>query len=183
MSSIKKLIQQCSVVILGFDSLEELHPLTTLEFNFRKIVKLHYEDLLKLQFIYWKQRCTIRYIKVGEENSIFFHAMATERLRRNSIASLRSDDDVVVTDHDQMAGMLWASFKNRMGQAQGVHLGFNLEELIYKVDGLDDLTQPFTAEEIAVILKDLPTDRAPGPDGFNGLFVKKCWSIIEKDFL
>ena len=29
----------------------------------------------------------------------------------------------------------------------------------------------------------MPTDRAPGPDGFNGLFMKKCWPIISGDFI
>jgi lipoate-protein ligase B len=37
-----------------------------------------------------KKRYTIRWIKQGEENTKFFHAMATERYRRNAIASLVS---------------------------------------------------------------------------------------------
>jgi hypothetical protein len=28
----------------------------------------------------------------------------------------------------------------------------------------------------------MPCDRAPGPDGFNGLFLKKSWPIIQSDF-
>ena len=28
----------------------------------------------------------------------------------------------------------------------------------------------------------LPNDKAPGPDGFNGLFLKVCWPIIKHDF-
>ena len=28
----------------------------------------------------------------------------------------------------------------------------------------------------------MPTDKAPGPDGFNGMFMKRCWSIIKNDF-
>ncbi|XP_037427272.1 uncharacterized protein LOC119292583 [Triticum dicoccoides] len=28
----------------------------------------------------------------------------------------------------------------------------------------------------------MPTDRAPGPDGFSGIFIKKCWHIIKNDF-
>ena len=29
----------------------------------------------------------------------------------------------------------------------------------------------------------MPIDKAPGPDGFNGLFVKRCWSIISTNFI
>ena len=28
----------------------------------------------------------------------------------------------------------------------------------------------------------MPGDRAPGPDGFSGLFLKACWPIIKNDF-
>lgn len=28
----------------------------------------------------------------------------------------------------------------------------------------------------------LPSDKAPGPDGFNTNFLKKCWPIIQHDF-
>jgi hypothetical protein len=50
------------------------------------------------------------------------------------------------------------------------------------VEGLDILSQEFTAEEIEGVVKHMKTDRAPGPDGFNGMFVKKCWHIIKDDF-
>lgn len=49
--------------------------------------------------------------------------------------------------------------------------------------GINELSRPFSDDEIAKVLKELPVDRAPGPNGFNGLFVKRCWSIIEPDFL
>ena len=116
LSSLKRLATKCSEVVLYFDCLEEIRPLTRPEFNFRKIVKLQYEGLLKLHHIYWKHRCTIRYILVGDENSKFFHAMASEGLRGNSISCLQRDDGSLVSEHDQMAGILWNSFKSRMGQ-------------------------------------------------------------------
>jgi hypothetical protein len=37
--------------------------------------------------------------------------------------------------------------------------------------------------EIESVIKDLPNSHAPGPDGFDGLFIKKCWHIIKEDFL
>jgi hypothetical protein len=32
-------------------------------------------------------------------------------------------------------------------------------------------------------MKNIPTDRALGPDGFNGFFTKKCWTTIKEDFI
>uniref|UniRef100_A0A453BAR3 Uncharacterized protein n=1 Tax=Aegilops tauschii subsp. strangulata TaxID=200361 RepID=A0A453BAR3_AEGTS len=29
----------------------------------------------------------------------------------------------------------------------------------------------------------MPSDKAPGPDGFTGLFFKKCWGIIKHDLM
>lgn len=105
LSSLKKLATKCSEVVLYFDSLEEIRPLTRPKFNFRKVVKIQHERILKLHHIYWKQRCTIRYIMVGEENIKFFHAMALERLRCNSISYLQREYGSSVSEHDQMAGI------------------------------------------------------------------------------
>jgi retron-type reverse transcriptase len=43
--------------------------------------------------------------------------------------------------------------------------------------------EPFSEEEISNIVKFMKPDRAPGPDGFNGLFLKKCWHIVKKEFI
>ena len=44
------------------------------------------------------------------------------------------------------------------------------------------LVVPFSKEEINSIVKIMPLDKAPGPDGFNGMFLKKCWPLIKEDF-
>jgi hypothetical protein len=42
------------------------------------------------------------------------------------------------------------------------------------------LDAPFT-EDVWVTIKDMPLDKAPGPDGFTGRFNKSCWNIIKGD--
>jgi hypothetical protein len=182
LSRLKELIQNCNKVLVVLDTLEEERPLYREEFNFRQIVKLHLEDLLLAECNYWKKRCTIRWIKQGEDNTKIFHAMATERFRRNNIAVLHDVDGNEVTDHHVMASMLWAEYKNRIGRSEGINMQFNLHSLIKRVDGLEELTAPFLEKEMDDVVKEMPIDRAPGPDGFNGLFLKKCWPIIKKDF-
>jgi len=47
---------------------------------------------------------------------------------------------------------------------------------------LSGLDACFT-EEIWATVKDLPSDRAPGPDGFTGLFYKVAWETIKVDII
>jgi hypothetical protein len=107
--------------------------------------------------------------------------MATERFRRNNIAMLKDSQGNEVTDHDQMAAMLWHYYKARMGHSEGINMQFDLLTLIRRVQGLDELTLPFLEKEIDDVIKDMPVDRAPGPDGFNGMFLKKYWHVIKKE--
>jgi hypothetical protein len=77
--------------------------------------------------------------------------------------------------------MLWTSFKDRLGQSKGDVILFDLQSLIHSVP-MPGLNDPFGTGEINALVKELPIDKAPGPDGFNGLFIKKCWPMIKKDF-
>jgi hypothetical protein len=61
-------------------------------------------------------------------------------------------------------------------------MSFNLNDMVHR-HNLDHLDTPFTNEEIMAVIKDMPTDRAPGPDRFNDLFMKKCWDTIQQDFI
>ena len=81
-----------------------------------------------------------------------------------------------------MAGVLWDSYKNRMGNSTGIQMGFDLHRLLPRVEGLEVLSRPFDKTEIDLVIKHMPSDKAPGLDGFNGLFLKRCWSIISSDF-
>lgn len=43
------------------------------------------------------------------------------------------------------------------------------------------MDNPFTDLENEEVIAELPNDHAPGPNGFNGLFFKKCWHIVGHD--
>jgi len=59
---------------------------------------------------------------------------------------------------------------------------FDLHSLINVNVDLSHLVQPFSKEEIDLLVSKLPVDKVPGQDGFNVLLIKKCWNIIKEDF-
>lgn len=128
---------------------------------------LHYNE-------YWKKRYTVRWTKFGDGSTKFFQAAAAERYRISTITSLESENDRVATDHHEKAAILLDAYKARMGTASRPKMYFNLNNLVRKHNNLDQLSAPFDREEIDKVVMQIPVDKALGPDGFSGLFIKKC---------
>ena len=59
----------------------------------------------------------------------------------------------------------------------------NLDSLDIPSFDLEALDSPFTEEEVWYTIKNLPPDKAPGPDGFTGRFYKSCWALIKEDIM
>jgi len=100
-------IANCNETLEQLDELENNRILSIPEMNFCTILKKHRLRLLKYQNQYWKKRCTIRWIKFGDENTKFFEAVATERFRRNNIANFRNDEGGSVDDHAGKEALLF----------------------------------------------------------------------------
>jgi hypothetical protein len=97
---------------------------------------------------------------------------------------LQNSDQAEVFDHDGKANILWQAFKERMGKSDNPTMEFNLEEIISSsvTEEMNSTLQaPFTDKEIEEVVKHLPNEKSPGPDGFNNEFVKSCWTIIAPD--
>ena len=82
----------------------------------------------------------------------------------------------------QKAQMIWVAFKDTSGVSEFTSIQFNLDNLIQAIADLSSLVIPFSQQEIDSMVRALPSDKAPGLDGFNTDFVQKCWSVICEDF-
>jgi hypothetical protein len=182
LSNLNLLISNCNIVTLFLDGLENARILFNPEANLRIMVKKQRKTLLHYKNLYWRKRFTNNKVKFGDECTKFFHAMATISHRQNTISQILNEDGIWVQDHSGKEALLWSTFKNRLGVSTGVTMLFNLDILVTPRDNLDTLGGPIYREQIDSLVKRLPSDKAPGPDGFNGLFIKKCWDIIKNDF-
>lgn len=97
--------------------------------------------------------------------------MATMCYRKNYISNIYGPDGTVYSSHDQKAAFIWQSYKERPGHFTNPTMLFDLSEMI-QPHNLAHLDEQFTIDEIEYVAKEFPTDRAPGPDGFNGYFLR-----------
>ncbi len=87
-----------------------------------------------------------------------------------------------MSSHEEKAHALYTTYKNRMGIDGHSDMVLTLANLFQPVDILHFQSSMPSKEEMDNIIKNMPTDRGPGPHGFNGMFLTKCWPIICNDF-
>jgi hypothetical protein len=57
----------------------------------------------------------------------------------------------------------------------------NWEEVQLRSRDLSHLEDEFTEEEVFAVIRDLAAEKAPGPDGYIGVFYKTAWNLIKDD--
>jgi hypothetical protein len=64
------------------DAVEVWRKLTDYEFSFRILCSEKQQHLSKAKSMHWRRRAKIKWCKLGDENTKFFHTMETYRFER-----------------------------------------------------------------------------------------------------
>ena len=92
-------------------------------------------------------------------------------------------DDQVLTSHNDKAAAVFEFYNNLLGISEQRDISINLDNLELDQHDLEELELPFGEEEVWNTTKHMPSDKAPGPDGYTGRFYKVCWTTIKQDVL
>jgi len=90
---------------------------------------------------------------------------------------------IIITTHEEKAAEILELYSSLFGSDCTQPRTIDLDGLNIPSYNLEDLDVPFTEAEVWNTIKQLPSDKAPGPDGFTGRFYKSCWSIIKEDVM
>jgi hypothetical protein len=127
-----------------------------------------------------RQRSCVRFLREGDANTRFFHLQACHRKRKNYIPTFEHDG-LSLSDEEAKADAIFDYFHGILGTYFARTRNISLASIGLPQLDLDVLAAPFSAEEVWAVIKDIPNDRAPGPDGFTGRFYKYAWPIIWDD--
>ena len=88
-------------------------------------------------------------------------------------------EDVVTSEQSEMEKIAFDFFDLYLGSVDVRQRTVDLAALNLPSLDLSDLESPWSVDEVWEVIKSMPVDKAPGPDGFSLNFYHKCWEIIK----
>ncbi|XP_028548140.1 uncharacterized protein LOC110109801 [Dendrobium catenatum] len=177
-SSIDSLTQQQ----LDCQTLLDFDPLNPELRNNLKIINSKLMFYNSIWSTWVKQRAKVKWLKNGEEDLKFLYSRIHRRKAVNTSSSENAlfghsgdrnskiqeiiDHFKVLVNHNNYASADESNFPT--GSSFPIHL-------------TEALIKPVTFEEVKNVVLAGHSDSAPGPDGYNFDFYKKCWHIIGND--
>uniref|UniRef100_J3LFX9 CCHC-type domain-containing protein n=1 Tax=Oryza brachyantha TaxID=4533 RepID=J3LFX9_ORYBR len=179
-SLIRLQLQIAHEIIFQLDVAQESRQLTFLERRLRVACKGRCLALASLERIRWRQRAKVTALRNAGQN--FLRIKSLSRRRKLFIPRLHFNDEVATTQGD-MEEMARNFFQQALGITPSQGRSLNLYELRTRAANLEELDADFTEEEVWSIIKALPNEKSPGPDGFTGGFYQSCWGLIKKEVM
>lgn len=131
--------------------------------------------------MYWHQRSRINWLKLGDQNTNFFHHSTLQRRQFNKILRIQ-DNNGVWLETDKNITNHFSEYFSNLYSSNGPQVW---EEVLDFVDTLvtdemnDKLTVEVTLQEVKEAVFDLGATKAPGLDGFSGIFYQDQWELVQ----
>jgi len=114
------------------------------------------------------------------KNTSFFHRSTVVRRARNLIIELKNGRGKTVKGREAISALLFHYFKERWNVDNSVSWHGDLSCITEEISAEqnDTICREVTEEEIVSVIKAMPLDKAPGPDGIPAEFYIKCWTTV-----
>jgi hypothetical protein len=96
------------------------------------------------------------------------------RKKRNFITAILQKDK---------QGVVFQHFMHHIGSYVARTCKLNFSNLGWQPRSLHHLDNNISEEELKIVILSAPKEKAPGPNGFIGVFFSLCWDIIKADLL
>jgi hypothetical protein len=156
--------------------------LSSLEDWLRRRLKFHSLALSSLERTKARSRNGLNWLKEGDANTSFFHQQVRYRKKKIFIGKLKVADRILV-EQEEKQEVVWNFYNNLLGTVAHRNCSLNLAAFHIPTKNLEQLERDVTEEEVWATIKSIPSDKAPGPDGYTGHFYKHAWPIIKGDFM
>lgn len=161
---------------------QDHRALTEQEIILKQALKQKLLGMAAVEKLRLRQQSRLTRLKASDTKSSLFFLSVNGRKRKNHIQTLQTDNGQLHTHHDK-AEAIFEHFSIVFGEPQDRQNTLNLEYIGIQRQDLHHLELPFMEDEVKEVIMGLPGKKAPGPDGYIGIFFKTAWNIIKQDVL
>lgn len=134
---------------------------------------------------YWKQQSRLLWLKLGDRNTGYFHAITKTRKRINAFSVIENELGQLVHKEDEIVQVIGEYFQSLFTTKPGERedtVNRALHPIISDEDNhhLTSIPSPAEIKEAAFSIN---ADKAPGPDGFSAGFFQTNWEKIGPDIV
>jgi len=176
-------IKELELEVDSMDHQNECRVLTAEELIKSNTIASRLKILYRAQESTWHQKSRIQWCKLGDKNTRFFHLAATTRQKKNQLACLEVDGQILSKPIDVKLAV-FNFFRNLYSHQNRPRASCSNQEFSrLQPSSSAALELLFSAEEIKAAVWDCDGNKAPCPDGINFFFIKKAWNIIGEDII
>ncbi|VFQ60086.1 unnamed protein product [Cuscuta campestris] len=132
---------------------------------------------------FWKQKAHLKWMELGDQNSSFFHSYVKGRRASLKIRSVSTVGGKKLFQEEDIKNEAMEYFKNVFSSITLVDDQEILRHIptLITTENNNSMTLIPEKEEIKKVVWELNPNAVSGPDGYNGVFFRTCWSIIKED--
>ncbi|CAN6555765.1 unnamed protein product [Malus baccata var. baccata] len=141
-------------------------------------------DLLwRQEECFWQQRSRVQWLKEGDANTKFFHQSTLHRRRRNKVASVKNSQGNWIENPLQVRRLFDEYFLDLFTSSGQREWGNLLDCVPPKISGEmnESLLAEVSGDEVRVAALQMGSLKAPGPDGFSGIFYQSNWDTVASE--
>ncbi|VFQ70400.1 unnamed protein product [Cuscuta campestris] len=130
--------------------------------------KAHLAEMTNMEFIFWKQKCNLKWLQEGDANTRFFHNLVKNRRRHQQINWLLNDEGKIIDKPDEMEKLVVHHYTTLLNQAEPSASPDLYEQFLDAIPSLVDQTHNDylmclpTEEEIKLIIWEMDPNSAAG---------------------
>ena len=169
--------------IQGLDAIEDARSLMPDELKERKACR---DEVAKVDLhieMDWRQRSRQLWLTAGDTNMRFFHQVANGRRRVSNIRRLQISDQTY-SEPSAIGQPLFYHFQDFYHRGPPCRWRWRATGAATLLPTQQQqLTVPFSEEEVKVAIRGLNSEGAPKPDGIPVFFYSDCWDTIGPEIM
>ncbi|XP_056859988.1 uncharacterized protein LOC130508476 [Raphanus sativus] len=135
--------------------------------------------------LFWWQKSRMNWLRAGDRNTKYFHAVTKNRRAQNMIKSL-IDDIGNEWFADEDLGKVAEQYFNFLFSSEDVGAELAVwSELppVLTATQNETLMKPISREEVRRAVFEINPHKCPGPDGMNGFFFQQFWETCQEEVM